>query len=394
MKGTDLDAYAATLGRRLEEESRALAMRWLDRLNDLLLVERDEIFPTEQLLDHIPQLIREIGHYLSDPGAEELVANTSVVVKARELGLLRHAQRASVHQLLREYYLLGGILETFLREATAGIEPPPTPQDALALASRLSQALRVLQQTTIDTFIAEYSDTIGSQQARLESFNRMVSHELRQPLGVVQFTVRALRSVTDEDNRLRLLGALDRNVGRAVELIRQLERITRMRGDDVSVAHQEVHVTVLVKEVARQLREMADQRGVEVRVAEDLPQIVTDSSRLELALVNLISNGIKYSDPAKPVRYVEVFLSGATDDGHSIGVRDNGIGIPAAAVPLVFQPFYRVAERAAGRPEEGSGLGLAIAAECLQSIGGRIAVASVENEGTVFEVWLPRGAGG
>ena len=78
---------------------------------------------------------------------------------------------------------------------------------------------------------------------------------------------------------------------------------------------------------------MADNRGVAIRTAENLPVIVTDMARVELVLMNLVSNAIKYSDPAKPDRFVEVFLSGATDDGRTICIRDNGIGVPADDVP-------------------------------------------------------------
>src|SRR5215210_3718626 len=145
--------YVATIANRIREDSRALSLQWLERLNDLLAVDRHEIFPTSQLLDHIPHLVHELATYVEAPAVEELVANTSVVAKARELGLLRHAQKASVHQLLREYHLLGGILEAFVLEETDRLTPAPNPRDALVVASRISHALRILQQTTIDTFI-------------------------------------------------------------------------------------------------------------------------------------------------------------------------------------------------------------------------------------------------
>src|SRR5688572_15576779 len=88
--------YAQVIAERLRSDCRVLAARWLGQLNELLAVEREEIFPTEQLLDHIPDLITELAAYIVAPAVEELAANTSVVAKARELGLLRHAQRASV----------------------------------------------------------------------------------------------------------------------------------------------------------------------------------------------------------------------------------------------------------------------------------------------------------
>jgi signal transduction histidine kinase len=384
-----VDTFGRLIASRLRQVSRPLAMRWLERLNDILSVEPNDIFPTDDLLDHIPQLVEEIAAYVEAPELEELAANSGVVAKARELGLLRHAQQASVHQLLREYHLLGAIIETFMQEEMARLDGAPEAVDVLRASARVSHALRILQQTTIDTFIAEYTDRIAAQQSRLEGFNRLVSHELRQPLGTLQFSVRLLRSERPESERqARILEIVETNVERLVNLTNQLERIARVQQRKEDPARQEVDVSMLAREVARQLRDMAEHRGVEIRTAADLPVVVTDVARLELILMNLVSNGIKYADPAKAERFVEVFLSGASEDGRTICIRDNGIGVPAEDVPFIFESFYR------SSPDDhadvkGSGLGLAIVAECVDAIGGRISVGTVEGVGTAFDLWLP-----
>jgi signal transduction histidine kinase len=382
--------YPRVMAERLRAEAVPLARRWLERLDALLAVDRDEIFPTDELLDHIPQLINEIAEYLVTPNVEEFAANTLVVARARELGLLRHAQQASVHQLLREYRLLGAILQTFVAEETERLDFTPTPADVLAVAAGIGHALGILQQTTIDTFIAEYTDRIAAQQMRLESFSRLVSHELRQPLGTLQFATRNLRSIGADERGGKLIDVVERCTERLVYLTAQLERISGIRVSRDDPARQEIDVAVLAKEVARQLREMAELRGVEVRVADDLPVIESDAGRLELALVNLISNGIKYSDPSKLERFVEIFRSGASDDGRTICIRDNGLGIPAQALPRIFEGTYRAhPDRDTELGIQGSGIGLAIVAECVDAIGGRLNVASVEGEGTAFDLWLP-----
>jgi hypothetical protein len=96
-------------------------------LNDLLVVPADEVFPSDQLLDHIPTLIGEIAEYLRAPAEEEIAANAAVIDKARELGMLRHSQRASVHQLLREYEILSELLETFVVEELPSQPPSGSP---------------------------------------------------------------------------------------------------------------------------------------------------------------------------------------------------------------------------------------------------------------------------
>src|SRR5436190_3964762 len=386
-------SFDKTMAARLHAASQTLARRWLERLNDLLSVDRQDIFPTTDLLDHIPQLIQQIASFVAAPEIEELAANTGVVAKARELGLLRHAQQASVHQLLREYHLLGGILEAFVGEETQRLRLTPPALEVLQVASRISHALRVLQQTTIDAFIAEYTDRIAAQHSRLESFNRLVSHELRQPLGTLQFAIKMLRSpAADEpEKRERLLEVAASTVQRLIDLTNQLEQVARLQhrdGDDP--ARQQIEVASLAKEVARQLTEMADNRGVSIRVADDLPVIAVDVARLELVLMNLVSNAIKYSDPAKPERFVEIFRSGASEDGHTLCVRDNGVGVPAGDIEHIFENFFRAApERDAQLGIKGAGLGLAIVAECVAAIGGRIAGAPGAGEGHAFDPLVP-----
>src|SRR5262245_6566943 len=101
---------------RIRAEHHTLAARWFDRLLDLLPVDARDVFPSDSLLDHIPGLILEISAYLRQPEDEAIVSNTAILEKARELGALRHSQRSSLHQVLREYQLLGSVLVTFVIE--------------------------------------------------------------------------------------------------------------------------------------------------------------------------------------------------------------------------------------------------------------------------------------
>src|SRR5689334_16223108 len=152
--------YAERIADRMYHESQALAADWLARLDSLLAVDVNAIFPTSQLLDHIPLLVQHIADYLRAPADHEIAANTQVIEKAQELGQLRHEQRASVHQILREYDILADILEQFIAAESQGLEPDvATPLDALGIMQRLGHAVRTLMQTTVDTFIVEYTAT-------------------------------------------------------------------------------------------------------------------------------------------------------------------------------------------------------------------------------------------
>jgi signal transduction histidine kinase len=146
----------------------------------------------------------------------------------------------------------------------------------------------------------------------------------------------------------------------------------------------------VAREAARQLREMAELRTVDIRVADAMPDLTVDVGRLELALVNLLSNAIKYSDPAKPERYVDIRGAHDGDGRCRIEVRDNGIGIPRDALGAIFQRFTRVhAERDGASHIDGVGLGLSIVDDCVRTMGGRVDVESVEGAGALFVLTLP-----
>jgi signal transduction histidine kinase len=139
--------------------------------------------------------------------------------------------------------------------------------------------------------------------------------------------------------------------------------------------HHHVRLPQAVAEVVRQLREMSRARGVLVTVAKDLPDVEVDAAVVELCLTNYISNAIKYADPEKVKRWIEVAGSVETrgdERGESlvVVVRDNGLGVPAEARDKLFQRFFRAHEETV-TGVEGTGLGLSIVRETVESIGGR-----------------------
>ena len=130
---SDLTAadFGDLIAGRIRAEHLSISARWLERLRELLPVDVNEVFPTEELLDHIPALILEVAGYIHSPETEAVASITSITAKAQELGTLRHTQRASVHQLLSEYRLLGGILTHFVQAELQQMGMAPTASEAI-----------------------------------------------------------------------------------------------------------------------------------------------------------------------------------------------------------------------------------------------------------------------
>jgi signal transduction histidine kinase len=381
--------FCSFIADRLRAENHAIAGRWLARLKELLPVDVGDIFPTDQVLDHIPSLIEEIADYVAAEAPDAVAANTAIQSKAHELGILRFEQQASVHQLLREYRLLGTVIAAFVREQVVDGRSPAAAGDAVLALARLNEAVFVLLQMTVDTFVGRYTERIEEQTTRLESFNRMVTHELRQPLASVQLAVELLGSEACEDAEKRdhYAGVARRNVVRLADLIRTLGTLARPDHDNPQV--QTVDLSQIVGDAVRQVEDVAVAKAVALRNHVAPIELNIDVSRLELVLVNLLSNGIKYRDPDKSDAFVEVSAR-TVEGGVELLVKDNGLGIRREDHARVFKRFVRVhADRDESLSNDGLGLGLSIVAECVKALNATIQLESSEGAGTTFLVKLP-----
>ena len=386
--------YADVVSQRVSAERSVLAARWLNRLNELLLVEPNAVFPSDQLLDHIPTLIAEIAAYVKAPADEEIATNAAVIDKARELGSLRHEQRASVHQLLREYEILGELLEGFVIDETERLALHPTPAECLEVLRRMTRATRTLMRTTVDTFVSQYTTTIQERNERIKNFNRMASHELRTPIGTLLFASAMLNTDViqlDSDRVARIASTISSSAERLSRLVTNLERLSRLTDPLDMPSQQEVDLQALAAEVVRQVDEMATARDVVIRInVAEVPPLLIDSARLELVLLNLVSNAIKYCDPSKPDRFIEVAASLTSAEMCAIIVRDNGLGIAEQDQTAIFDRFFRAhshLDHALG--VTGTGLGLAIVAECVRELDGSIRCESSLGSGTTFLISVP-----
>ncbi len=390
---------AAALAQTLRANCRDLVRRWLERIVDRVTLDPNRVFPTDELLDHVPLLIEGIADYLEDP-VEEITTDVPVVAKAMELGELRHAQGFDAHEIMKEYELLGGILFHCLIRAVGQIEEPCSRSELLACAHRLFRAIAVIQQVTTDHFLRLADERVREREERLRGFNRMVSHEMKNRIGAVRGANAMLQEewiAEDPKQRSRFTSIIARNTDGMQTVLQNLIELSRM--DTQQPQGRNVLLSDAVTEVARQLRDFAHARGVEIRLAEELLCRGSPRRGGGACLSNYVSNAIKYQHPAKLEHWVRV-----EEKWRPVGtlgtVRDDRPGTRQRARCTVevrdrlFQRFFRAHTETVTR-EEGTGLGLSIVRDTAESVGGRAWAEFDVEEGTVFAVAFPlmRGIG-
>ena len=227
---------------------------------------------------------------------------------------------------------------------------------------------------------------------RLRQFTADASHELRNPIAVIQTNVQVALADPDphlQQDQLRVIERLTRRLGRLVDdllfLARQDSGITPLQLDGVRLDE-------LMKDVVEEQKLIATEKGLTLllQLPETSGEMVQgDRNQLTRLLTNLISNAVQYTPVGGTV---EVTLQRKIQNitQWQIQVKDTGIGIPAAALPQVFDRFYRVdPARSGGKGRSETGLGLAIAKVIAESHHGQIQVESVPQQGTTFTVLLP-----
>ncbi len=379
-----LRTFAAALRGRSED----LVQRWLERIAHRITLDPALVFPSEDLLDHIPMLVERMGDYVADH-SNELAADTPVVSKARELGRMRHEQGFDARQILWEYEILGAVLFQALgAHAEEHVDSAPHLTEA---ADRLFHAVAVVQRETMTEFLDHAERVIGEREDRLRSFNRALSHEVRNEIGAILGAAHMLSEefvVAVPEERERFVRMIAENAERMRRLVDDLIELSRTDRDTRS--HRNVHLRHAIEESVRRLREMASAAGVQVRVAGELPEVEVKASLIELVITNLLSNAIKYHDPSREDRWVEIRVAaaGSSPAGRSITVEvaDNGRGVPPAQRERIFERFFR-GDRVG--TAEGSGLGLSLVRDALTTAGGRVWAEFPDSGETVFAFTIP-----
>ena len=226
-----------------------------------------------------------------------------------------------------------------------------------------------------------------------EEFLSALAHDLKNPLttvrGQTQLLLRQLGRGNPPDT-VRLATALDgidRAAGRMNRLLDELGDITRLRaGQEIELQRAETDLVALARRTSEEHDRIAERHTIRLVTNETVLTGSWDGPRLERVLGNLLGNAIKYSPAGGEITVRIAREAAAAGETAILSVADQGVGIPAADLHLVFERFRR-----AGNVESfaGSGIGLAGARRIVELHGGTISVKSTEGVGSTFTVRLP-----
>ncbi len=212
-----------------------------------------------------------------------------------------------------------------------------------------------------------------------------ITHELRTPLTGIRMAATTMLDSTSLDaaSRFELATVISEESARLDRLIDEAVVMARLGAGEVQVQQDARNMAVIVESALGELRTRLRGRRVEVDITADLAPVLMDADLMRRVWKHLLENALQYSPAGSPIR-----ISARVDRGRLLmKVADSGKGIAEQEQPLIFERFFRGANRR--MHAEGTGMGLAIVKRILEAHQGGINVHSAQGEGTVFSFWIP-----
>ncbi|HEY1013250.1 MAG TPA: HAMP domain-containing sensor histidine kinase [Herpetosiphonaceae bacterium] len=237
---------------------------------------------------------------------------------------------------------------------------------------------------------AAYREARAAIAAR-ETFLAVAAHELKTPLttmlGRIQLIQRrAAKQAAVDPLEQRSYAAIQQQGQRLNLMIDQLFDMSRIESGQLVLDRRPMSLAALIGQLADDLAPRLAEGGhwLDLQLDDVDDVIAADESRMRQAIENVIGNAMKYSPPGSPIT-VRLARDGRLVCLH---VLDEGIGIDAAEIPLLFTPFYR-SPSSATRAQSGLGVGLYVVKEIVERHDGSLSVESVAGEGSTFTFCLP-----
>ncbi len=269
---------------------------------------------------------------------------------------------------------MGGIAQHVIAERDYSLRAPPAGDDEIGLL--------------VEAFNSMLEE-VQAADRRKDEFLATLAHELRNPLAPIRHAVKILE-VPGLDDRRREWSreVIGRQVQRMALLLDDLLDVSRITRNRLELKISRVELSAVVRSAVEVARPLIDtkQQELKIHLPPQALELEADPLRLSQALSNLLTNAAKYTDAGGQIELAAQLL----EEEFRFSVRDNGIGLSAAAIPKLFGMFSQ-AEAAIDRAEGGLGIGLALVKGLIALHGGSVEAQSEgPGRGSTFLVHLPR----
>lgn len=244
-----------------------------------------------------------------------------------------------------------------------------------------------LDNKSIQAVVMNFKDVTSrvKHEQEMADFLGIASHELKTPLTslkaytqVLEMRLKAEKNI----NSIQLVSKMDKQINRIIAMIFDLLDVTKLQSGIMYLKRETFQLNDLLAEVTENLSNIHQSHKIELVLDENI-SLKGDRTRISQVVVNLVTNGIKYSPKSDRL----IIQTTIADNMVIVSVKDFGIGISASEINNLFNRFYRVSN--VRESYQGLGLGLYISNQIIEQHHGKMGVDSQENEGSVFWFQLP-----
>ena len=394
MRETTRRLDTGSLEREIQIYSRDEWGEFARAVNEMRIRLREKIEEVSRERDYLKTILKGMveGVLVVDERSRILMVNdalrkilslSSEVVDKAPLEAIRNAElEEAIREAIQEgkntafeltFPLSGGKI---VEVNVVGISP--SPEERAQAAEKIKGAIAVFH---------DISRLKELEKVR-QDFVANVSHELRTPLTTIKgYTETLLDGALKEEVAPQFLQVIQKHADRLTKIVEDLLTLSKIETKEFYLKQERLLLSDLVDDVLDFVKEAAEKKKISISrsIAPSSLEVRGDRSYLEQVFINLLDNGIKYTQPGG-----EISVSAVKNEQGEIQVviKDNGMGIPKEDLSRIFERFYRVDK---GRSQElgGTGLGLSIVKHLVQAHGGRVWVESQPEKGSAFYFTLP-----
>ncbi|MBW4538972.1 MAG: sensor histidine kinase [Myxacorys chilensis ATA2-1-KO14] len=384
----------------LREKNSTIVEQWVASVSRDRQITSTEHLDRSAIQDHIDYVLEALATVLSQQQADdtEAIVNASI-----SHGVLRANQGFDPSEIAQEYHLLRKTIFDILRPDLLSSDSEDLLR-AISLInavvdSALSQCFKsYVQERLQELELVQHQLTMTVEELkRLAQANQdnlsVLAHELKTPLtSIIGYSDLFLRLSRQDGNLTssKKLEHIERVLGsgrRLLHIINDALELARYEAGKLQPVPELTDVRAVIQTVVEVMQPLADSRKLDLVVTDTQApsQVITDPTRLQQILTNLVSNAVRYTEAGS----VTIKCEGLPNDRWLCSVSDTGIGIALADQSRLFKPFVRAEFSNHPHPSDSTGLGLAIVARLVELLQGRIHLTSQVKEGSTFTVVLP-----